>query len=122
MRGLFISSCVCRTPYYLSPELCSGQPYNERSDIWSLGVVLYECCTGQHPFDAENQGALIMRILRGKYAPLSASYSAELRDILTKCLNLNSKARPTCDVLLGYAAVQSKAKELKIDVPPPPKV
>lgn len=40
------------TPYYLSPELCQDKPYNEKTDVWALGVVLYECCTLRHPFDA----------------------------------------------------------------------
>lgn len=43
------------TPYYLSPELCEGKPYNEKSDIWALGVVLYECCTGKYPFVGQSQ-------------------------------------------------------------------
>lgn len=43
------------TPYYLSPELCEGKLYNEKSDIWALGVVLYETCTGKYPFDAQSQ-------------------------------------------------------------------
>ena len=58
------------TPYYLSPELCEEKPYNHKSDIWSLGCVLYEMCTLKHPFDAANQGALILRIMRGKLACL----------------------------------------------------
>ena len=87
---------------------------------WALGIVLYECCTGQHPFDADNQGALVMRILRGKYAPVPAgTYSEELRDIVKSCLHLSSKSRPSCDVLLGLAAVQGKARELKLDIPAP---
>lgn len=46
---------IVGTPYYLSPELCEDKPYNEKSDVWALGVVLYECCTQRHPFDADNQ-------------------------------------------------------------------
>ena len=87
---------------------------------WALGIVLYECCTGQHPFDADNQGALVMRILRGKYAPVPAGmYTEQLRDIVKSCLHLSSKSRPSCDVLLGLAAVQGKAHELKLDIPTP---
>ena len=39
------------TPYYLSPEIIEDLPYDFKSDIWSAGVVLYECCTLRHPFD-----------------------------------------------------------------------
>ena len=45
---------VVGTPYYLSPELCEEKPYNNKSDIWSLGCVLYELCTLRHPFEAMN--------------------------------------------------------------------
>ena len=42
------------TPYYLSPEVCEDRPYNNKSDIWSLGCILYELCTLKHPFEAKN--------------------------------------------------------------------
>mgnify|MGYP006089305297 FL=1 len=42
------------TPYYLSPEVCEDRPYNYKSDIWSLGCILYEMCTLKHPFEAKN--------------------------------------------------------------------
>jgi NIMA (never in mitosis gene a)-related kinase len=42
------------TPYYLSPEVCEERPYNDKSDIWSLGCILYELCSLKHPFEAKN--------------------------------------------------------------------
>ena len=45
------------TPYYLSPEVCEDRPYNNKSDIWALGCVLYELCTLRHPFEAKNQAS-----------------------------------------------------------------
>ena len=57
---------IVGTPYYLSPELCQEKPYNQKSDIWSLGCVLYELCSLKHPFDSNNQGALIFKIIKGK--------------------------------------------------------
>ena len=47
----FVKSKV-GTPYYLSPEVCEDRPYNSKSDIWSLGCVLYEMCSLKHPFEA----------------------------------------------------------------------
>ena len=78
----FARTCV-GTPYYLSPELCQNQPYNEKSDMWALGVILYELCSGKHPFDARNQGALILKIVAGAYPQLDgARYSWELRALV----------------------------------------
>ena len=39
------------TPYYLSPEIVKGFSYNHKTDIWSLGVILYELCTLKRPFN-----------------------------------------------------------------------
>lgn len=54
------------TPYYLSPEMAEEKPYNEKSDVWALGCVLYELCTLRHPFEANNQSALMLKIIRGR--------------------------------------------------------
>jgi NIMA (never in mitosis gene a)-related kinase len=49
-----MAQTIVGTPYYLSPELCEEKPYNQKTDIWSLGCVLYEMCTFNHPFEATN--------------------------------------------------------------------
>eukprot|EP00961_Rhodomonas_salina_P173754 2343265-Rhodomonas_salina.1 len=58
---------VVGTPLYLSPELCNGQPYNTKSDVWALGVLLYEMCARRAPFQAGNQ---VRRRSRGQAAGL----------------------------------------------------
>ncbi len=83
------------TPYYLSPELCEEQPYNEKSDIWALGCILYEITTFKHPFDANNQAALIIKILKGKYDPISREYSSDLRKVLELVFERDQNKRPS---------------------------
>lgn len=107
---------IVGTPYYLSPELCEDKPYNEKSDVWALGVVLYECCTQRHPFDADNQGALILKILRGKYPPVNG-YSQEMVDIIKRCLTQAASRRPDTNKLLSLPVIREKAMELSIDLP-----
>ena len=48
------ANSILGTRIYFSPELCEEKPYNHKSDIWSLGCVLYELCTFRHPFEANN--------------------------------------------------------------------
>ena len=50
------------TPYYLSPEMVNGANYNKKTDVWSLGVILYELIYKKYPFTANNLGQLVMKI------------------------------------------------------------
>jgi serine/threonine protein kinase len=50
------------TPYYLSPEICESKPYGRKSDVWSLGVILFELLTLEMPFQATSLPALVHRI------------------------------------------------------------
>lgn len=54
------------TPFYLSPEIIEDKPYNYQSDVWSLGIVVYEMATLKHPFDADSLHHLAVKILNGK--------------------------------------------------------
>ena len=62
-----LAETMCGTPYYLSPELIKGTPYAQPSDVWALGVVLFELLCLKRPFDAPNGalGALVMCISSG---------------------------------------------------------
>ena len=55
------------TPYYASPEVWKDQPYDSKSDIWSLGCVLYESITLKPPFRAEDMAGLYKKVIKGVY-------------------------------------------------------
>jgi NIMA (never in mitosis gene a)-related kinase len=58
---------LCRTeigtPFYMSPEICEGKSYNSKTDIWSLGCILYELCTLKRAFQGGNMNGLLMNIV-----------------------------------------------------------
>ena len=64
------SSMIVGTPRYMSPEQATGKDVDGRSDVFSLGIVLFELLTGERPFDAENMPALVTRIAKAPHAPL----------------------------------------------------
>jgi NIMA (never in mitosis gene a)-related kinase 1/4/5 len=74
-----IAKTVVGTPYYLSPEIIENKPYSFSSDIWSLGVLLYEMCSLRPPFDAGSLHELARKILKGKYPPLPKFYSDNMQ-------------------------------------------
>ncbi len=83
---------VFGTPHYMSPEQASGSPVDQRSDIYSLGVILYEMLTGTLPFDADNHLAILSQhILDEPPAPSSLPHlvqpiPVELEQITLRCL------------------------------------
>lgn len=66
------------TPYYLSPEIVSGEPYGPASDAWAVGVCLYELAALQRPFRAENQLALACQIAQQLPEPLPEGCAADI--------------------------------------------
>ena len=62
---------IVGTPHYMAPEYISGQPISTVSDIFSMGVVLYEVLTGQRPFDGDNTQALLFAVIQHEPPPPS---------------------------------------------------
>ncbi len=83
------------TPYNLSPEICLDKPYDARTDMWALGVVLYQVCAQRHPFDATSMEGLLHAIIHTRPRPLSPTYSKGLRDLIDALLAKQAKKRLT---------------------------
>ncbi|KAM9192325.1 serine/threonine-protein kinase Nek1 isoform 2-T2 [Dugong dugon] len=103
------------TPYYLSPEICENKPYNNKSDIWALGCVLYEMCTLKHAFEAGNMKNLVLKIISGSFPPVSLHYSYELRSLLSQLFKRNPRDRPSVNSILEKGFI---AKRIEKFLPP----
>ncbi len=109
---------IVGTPYYLSPELVKDEPYRDKSDCWALGVLLYECCTLCHPFEARNQCALIMKIIQSPVKPPSpALVSPELSKLVLWLLQKDPMKRPNIRDILCEQYVQDKLVEHGFPLP-----
>ena len=92
---------VVGTPFYLSPELIQHIPYSYKSDIWSLGVLLYEMTTLKMPFEGCNLAMLAYRIQKGMYEKLSDCWSTDLKELIYSLLNVDPDKRPDIKDILS---------------------
>lgn len=100
------------TPYYLSPEICENRPYNNKSDVWAVGCVLYELTTLKHAFEAGNMKNLLVKIVRGAYPPISPRYSKDLKGLIDLCLRHNPRDRPSVNAILRLPFIQKRIEGL----------
>jgi NIMA (never in mitosis gene a)-related kinase len=83
------------TPYYASPEVWNDEPYDFKSDIWSLGCVIYEMAALKPPFRAEDMQGLFRRVMVGQYPRLPRSFSVDLSTLIDMLLQRKPADRPT---------------------------
>jgi eukaryotic-like serine/threonine-protein kinase len=95
-KNLTVSGSTMGTVAYMSPEQVAGRPLNERTDLFSFGVVLYEMVTRQRPFDRETTGATFGAILHESPVPLSSwnpRLPRKLEEIISRALQKPEESR-----------------------------
>ena len=101
------------TPYYASPEVWKDQPYDSKSDIWSLGCITYEMLTLRPPFRAESMEGLYNKVIKGHYPKIGDRYSSDISEIIKMLLKVNSSDRPTCAQILKHPIIKKRLEFFK---------
>lgn len=107
LSGDDMANTACGTPESMSPEICRGEPYGKKSDIWSLGCVLYEMMMLKRPFEAASLPEMFTRICQGDYAPIPSTFSRELRLLIQLMLQQDPSKRPTIEDICRFPFVQA---------------
>lgn len=103
---------VVGSPYYLSPEIIENRPYSFKTDIWSLGALLFEMCALTPPFTANNIQFLALKIVKGSFSNIPAQYSNDLRQLIRWMLSTNPNSRPTINQILSSPVINKRIKVL----------
>ena len=101
------------TPYYASPEVWRDEPYSYKSDLWSIGCVIYELCALRPPFKGKNLDELYINVCKGKIERISHIYSEDLWKMILMLLQVDVKRRVDCKEFLDSKLIMKKIKEMK---------
>jgi tetratricopeptide (TPR) repeat protein/predicted Ser/Thr protein kinase len=101
------AGAIAGTPYAMAPEQVRGEACDNRTDVWALGVLLYEMASGTRPFDGTSSADLFSAILRDPPRALPSSVPAALTAIIDRCLEKTPERRyqQASDVVGALAAV-----------------
>ena len=99
------------TPYYASPEVWMDKPYNYKSDIWSVGCILYEMCALTLPFKGKTLENVYRNVLKGVYSPIPSHYSKELSQVIFGLLQVNPNNRPNCEQILNHVIIKEMGEK-----------
>eukprot|EP00002_Diphylleia_rotans_P015891 TRINITY_DN3078_c0_g1_i8.p1 TRINITY_DN3078_c0_g1~~TRINITY_DN3078_c0_g1_i8.p1 ORF type:complete len:422 (-),score=67.44 TRINITY_DN3078_c0_g1_i8:679-1944(-) len=96
------------TPYFQSPEIWEHSPYTCKTDVWSLGCVVYEMAALRYPYNAKDYNELGKVVLHGSHLPIPDRYSKDLSQVIERLIDSSPDKRPSIDQLLELDQVQSR--------------
>lgn len=102
-----LASTFTGTPYYMSPEVLKHEGYNSKSDVWSIGCILYELCALDHAFNGTSLMAVMYKIVEGEPPDLPGGYSKELNRILKLMLAKDPDKRPSATELMKIPLIST---------------
>jgi NIMA (never in mitosis gene a)-related kinase len=88
------------------------EPYDIKSDIWSLGCVLYEMIALKPPFTADDMQGLFKRVTKGHFPRIPKIFSHDLWTMVKYLLQVNAQSRPNCDQIMNIPIFYKKMEKL----------
>ena len=98
------------TPYFASPEIWEDKPYSFKSDIWSIGCILYQMAGLKMPFQGKNIKEVYYNLKNINIPPLPEIYSPDLMYMVKKLLKLNPDQRPSTQEILDDEIIKNRMK------------
>ncbi|XP_026577627.1 serine/threonine-protein kinase Nek11 [Pseudonaja textilis] len=113
MGSCDLATTFIGTPFYMSPEALQHQGYDTKSDIWSLGCILYEVCCLNHAFTGHSFLSIVLKIVESKTPSLPDNFPRELDAVLHRMLNKDPSLRPSAAEILRTSYIDDQLQIMK---------
>ncbi|KAA6374940.1 MAG: putative Serine/threonine protein kinase [Streblomastix strix] len=111
---------IAGTKVYMAPEVHLLKRMNKQSDIFSLGVIIFQLITGHHPYEADSEEAMIDKIKKNKVSELPDWVSNQMKELITSMMNINENHRPTTKMILSHDTILMSLRLFKATSSPQP--
>lgn len=110
MKSSEENTTIKGSPLYMAPEILLKHCYNPSADLWSIGVILYECLFGHAPYSSKSLDELLnkIKVMQKIEIPKSARMTTDCRDLLTRLLVHDAKQRITFDEFFNHSFLNCK--------------
>ena len=105
------------TPYYLAPEIWREKKYSKESDIWALGVILYELLHFKKPFPAKDKEELIKKVYNQPHNKIRSGISSSFQHLISIMLKKDPSKRPSVEEIIMSDEFQTVAAKQRINLP-----
>ncbi|KAF4076168.1 hypothetical protein AMELA_G00227310 [Ameiurus melas] len=113
MGSCDVATTFTGTPYYMSPEALGHQGYDSKSDMWSLGCILYEMCCLKHAFEGHNFLSVVQKIMESSTPSLPEKYSPELNSLMQRMLEKSPSLRVSAAEALSGSVIKELTQRVK---------
>lgn len=110
-KGTLLTETICGSPLYMAPEILNNHKYNLKSDIWSLGIIMYEMFMKDHPFKANNMADLINKLNSNKPILLNNDINEKCKELIYNLLIIDYKDRIEWDEIFTNEWIYSEKEE-----------
>ena len=113
LKEKFLINTQIGTPTYSSPEVWEDKPYSYKSDLWSVGCIIYEMCCLRPPFKGKSIEELCDNICNGRFEKISSRYSEDLWNMIKMLLEVDANKRVDCNMILNSKLLKDKIDDIK---------
>ena len=96
----------CGTPCWTAPEIIRGEKYDERADVFSFGIIMWQVVTRKEPYAGRNFMGVSLDVLEGKRPQIPNDCQAEFRKVMKKCWHASADKRPTMEHVQRFLDTQ----------------